>query len=75
MERHDPNRRSIWQPLGICALGIALCVAGFYVGFLFVAIGFISLWLYFHPPRATIPSYEPFPKRAVETTLTRLREV
>src|SRR2546427_2158033 len=74
MERSYSSRLSIWHPLGIGALGIALCLAGIYIGLFFVLLGFITLWFYFHQPKERPHPQESFTPREIETPLTRLRQ-
>ena len=72
--RHTSNRPSIWQALGLIALGVALCLVELYLGIVFLVFGLINLWLYFQPPRSAPNVHDWFPPELeVETTLTRLR--
>jgi hypothetical protein len=73
VERRVSSRLSIWQPLVIGAVGIALCLARIYIGLFFIVLAFIGVWAYFRPPKAISRYPEPFAHREVETTLTRLR--
>lgn len=75
MKQYNSRRPSIWQTLGLLAIGIALCLTELYVGVLFLVFGFISLWYYFHPPKPpNIQEWFPPAKREVETPTMRLRQ-
>src|ERR1700682_5317921 len=54
MRRHHSGQPRLWPAFGYGVLGITLCSAGGYIGILFLLLGCILLWYYYHPAKPTI---------------------